>query len=249
MPPKPSAAPILQAIRSVLTRTKIIDASVGMFIGSIGLAMAFYPGGTWWDPTYPGHHFWQNFLCDLLHHRSLGGHPNAMSARLAAIGMLVLGFGILSAFSLANEVIPSRRKLGRGIAWCGSLGTMMLCFAALLPSDVHPRLHSASVLIGSIPSLGAYAVLVGGMLLEPVVSRLLRALSLMLLVFSVTTLSLYAWNVLFHGPSLRILPTFERLANGLLLVWLMMAARLVRQRLFSTYLALTKHRNRSLAMR
>jgi hypothetical protein len=155
------------------------------------------------------------------------------------MGMLILGLGVIASFSLAKEVIPSRRQLGRQISWYGGFGTLILCLAALLPSNTHPRLHSASVLIGSIPTLSAYAVLVGAMLLEPVVPRSLRALSLGLLVLMVSSLSLYAWNVLFHGPSLRVLPGLERLTNALLLIWLLMVARLVRQRLFAAYLALS----------
>lgn len=211
-----------------------------MFLGFVALAIALYPGGTWWDPTYRGHHFWENFLCDLLHRRSLSGLPNLVGARVATTGLLLLGLGIVTAFSLANEAIPSRRQLGRWIAWCGSLGTVLLSSAILFPSDAHPKLHAASVIIGSVPTILAFAVLVGALLLEPIATRWLRAASLALLVLSAVSLSLYVWNVLFHGPALRISPAIERVATMVLLAWLLMLSNLVRQRLIATYLALSK---------
>jgi hypothetical protein len=239
-PSRRPALSFLQVIRSVLYRTKIIDISVGVFLGSVLLAIALYPGGTWWDPKHHGHHFWENYLCDLLHRRSLSGLSNLVGARVATAGLLILGLGIVTAFSLSKEAIPSRKQLGRRIAWCGSLGTLLLSSAILFPSDAHPKLHAAGVIAGSIPTILAFAVLVGALLLEPVTTRWLRAVSLGLLVLSVSSLSLYVWNVLFKGPSLRISPAIERVATIVLLVWLLMVSNAIRQRLISTYLALSK---------
>lgn len=211
-----------------------------MFLGSVALAIALYPGGTWWDPKHHGHHFWENFLCDLLHRRSLSGLPNLVGARVAMAGLLILGLGIITAFSLTKEAIPSRRQLGRWIGWCGSLGMLLLSSAILFPSDAHPKLHAAGVIIGSVPTILAFAALVGALLLEPLATRWLRAASLALLVLCATSLALYVWNVLFHGPSLRIAPAIERVATIVLLVWLLMLSNMVRQRLISTYLTLSK---------
>jgi hypothetical protein len=227
-------------IRSVLFRTKVIDLGVGMFVGLVGGAMLLYRGGTWWDPQRRGHSFWENFICDLLHQKTLGGYPNVVSARLALWGMLTLVVAVVASFSLAPEVIPSRRRLGRYVAWFGTLGSICLVLSPFFPSDAHARLHSITVVGGGLPALAAFAVLVGAILLEPVAPIALRAVALLLLVLLVVAMSLYGWTTFLHGPSLRVLPTIARLANLALLAWLLMLARLVRQRLFVAYLAKVK---------
>ena len=193
--------------------------------------MVFYPGGTWWDKTTRGHRFWENFLCDLLHSKSLSGMPNLMSARLAEVGMLALVIGIVSAFSLAPEVIPSRRRLGKWIGRFGAVGALLLSAAPLLPSDRHPVAHSLAVVLGTLPALLAFAGLVGAILVEPVTPVWLRGTSLLLLVLLVLCLAIYAWDVYFNGPSLKLLPGLERVATLVTLVWLLLLGRFVRYRL------------------
>jgi hypothetical protein len=239
-PHRRPTTPLSQLFRSVLFRTKVVDATVGSFVGLIGMAMLLYRGGTWWDVQRQGHSFWENFLCDLLHRQTLGGQPNVVGSRLALTGMLVLVVGIVAAFSLVPELIPSRRPLGRSIAWFGSIGSLGLALAPLLPSDSHPLLHSIAVVVGGLPAIIGLLALVGALLLEPLATRELRGVSLLLLVLVVIAMALYAWTALLHGPSLRYLPGIERLANLTLLVWLLMLTRLVRYRLFVTYIALAK---------
>jgi hypothetical protein len=226
----------------VLFRTKVVEATVGMFVALIGIAMLMYRGGTWLDKGRAGHSFWENFLCDLLHRQTLGGHPNLVGSRLALAGMLVIVVGLVAAFSLAPEIIPSRRRLGRGVAWLGSIGSLALIASPLLPSDIYPSLHPIAVIFGGLPAVAALAVFVGAILLEPAASHLLRGVSLGLLVLVVVSMALYAWTAFLHGPSLRVLPGIERVATIVLLAWLMLLIRLVRQRLLAAYVALTKRR-------
>jgi hypothetical protein len=54
-------------------------------------------------------------------------------------------------------------------------------------------------------------------------------------------MALYGWTAFFHGPALRSLPTIERVANMTLLVWLLLVARFVRQRLFAAYIARARY--------
>ncbi len=245
IPQKRPAVNVTLLIRSVLFRTKLIDTTVGMFIGLVGVAMLMYRGGTWWEPQRRGHSFWENFLCDLLHHQTLGGEPNVVGSRLSLSGMLVLIVGLVVAFSLAPEVIPSRRSLGQLVARLGAFSSLCLVCSPLFPSDNYPLLHSVSVVMGGLPALISLAVFVGAILVEPVTSRLLRAVSLGLLVSVVVAMALYAWTAFLHGPSLRILPGIERVANLALLLWLLLLARLVRFRLFTAYIALTHRRSAS----
>lgn len=211
-----------------------------MFIALLGLAMSLYPGGTWWDAKRIGHSFWENFLCDLLHRQALGGQSNVRSANITVWAMLVLVLGLVTAFSLAPEVVPSRRRLGKTLAWSGGFGALLLVSAPLFPSDLHPRIHSAAVVFGGLPALVSFAAFVGAILIEPATTRLLRAVSLALLVLLALALALYTWTAFLNGPSLRILPGIERVANLTLLLWLALLSRLVRRRLIATYIVLAK---------
>lgn len=199
--------------------------------------MALYRGGTWWDRSHRGYSLLENFLCDLLHRRTLGGDPNLVSSRLALPGMLALAIGIITAFSLAPELVPARRRLGRLIAWFGAISTGLVAIAPAFPSDAYPRLHGMAVVGGSIPTVLAFATLVGAVLLEPAVTHLFRAISLFLLVLVVAQLALYVWDTFLGGPSLRMLPGLEHVATVVLIVWLLMTARFIRYRLITAYLA------------
>lgn len=220
-----------------------------MFIALIALAMLLYPGGTWWSPERIGHAFWENFLCDLLHQKSLGGQVNVRSARLTLAAMVLLVVGIVAAFSLSPEVIPSRKQLGRKLAWFGGVGAVLLVGAPLVPSDLHPLLHSSAVVFGGLPTLVSFAVLVGAILLEPATARPLRAVSLGLLVLTAIAMALYIWTAFLHGPSLRILPAIERIANILLLLWLTLVARFIRKRLIAAFIALANRADATSARR
>jgi hypothetical protein len=200
-------------------------------VALVALAMVFYPGGTWWDKTTQGHRFWENFLCDLLHRKSLSGASNLASARLAELAMFALVIGIICAFSLAPEIIPSRKNLGRRIAYVGSFGAVFLVAAPLLPSDRYPALHSIATVFGTLPSLAAFSGLVGAILVEPQAPLAVRGTSVSLLVLLVLCAALYTWDVYFGGPSMKILPGLERIATLLLIAWLMLVARYVRGRL------------------
>jgi hypothetical protein len=193
--------------------------------------MYFYPGGTWWDRATTGHRFWENYLCDLLHQRSLGGAPNLVSARLAEIAMLLMVVSIACALSLATEVIPSRPQLGRRLSQVGTLAALLLVLAPLVPSDRFARLHSVATVFGTLPTLGTFAVLTGALLLEPQSSTRLRGTSLLLLVLLVVCLGLYAWDVYLGGPSLKLLPGLERVATLVVVAWLFAVSRFVRGRL------------------
>jgi hypothetical protein len=241
--------PLRLLLRSVLYRTKIVDMTVGMFIALIGMAMLLYRGGTWWDLERRGHSFWDNFLCDLLRRQTLGGQPNLAGSRLAMTGMIVLVVGIVTAFSLTPELIPSRRGLGKRLAWIGSAASGCLVLSAVLPSDAYPRCHSLAVVLGGVPVLLSFAVFVGALLLEPRSSLPFRALSLILLVLAAITMALYCWTAFFHGPSLRLLPGLERVSNLSLLAWLILLARGVRQRLFEAYRLMTERSGKTSASR
>jgi hypothetical protein len=193
--------------------------------------MYFYPGGTWWDKQATRHRFWENFLCDLLHKKSLSGLPNLKSATLAQFAFVVLIAGCAILFSLAPEVIPTRRRFGRILGRFGVVSSVLLLSVPLFPSDKFPTAHSIAVVFGTLPALLAFAVLVGAILTEPVIPTFLRGISVLLLVLLVLCASIYTWEAFFHGPSLKLLAGLERVATLMALLWLMAIGRFVRLRL------------------
>jgi hypothetical protein len=229
--PRKKQPPIVARLRPILPRLQLIEATVGAFMALVALAMVFYPGGTWWDKTTRGHRFWENFLCDLLHRVSLSGAPNLTSSRFAQLAMFVLVVGIVCAFSLAPEIVPSRKRLGRSLAYAGSFGALFLVAAPLFPSDRYPALHSMATVFGTLPAIVAFSGLVGAILIEPRAPLVVRGTSVTLLVLLVLCAGLYTWDVYLDGPSLKVLPGLERIATLLLLTWLMLVSRYIRMRL------------------
>jgi len=133
---------------------------VAGFVALTLAAMWHYPGGTWWDRRTRGYSLWQNFLCDLFHHRALNGRDNAVSAALATAGALSMLVAMSAFFVLVARTAPSSRAawVARtvGVASC-ALGVAI----PLTPSDQHRAAHLAVMLGISVPalvSLGAAAV-------------------------------------------------------------------------------------------
>ncbi len=52
---------------------RICLAGTACFVACFGIAIALYPGGTWFNRRAEGHSFWMNFLCDLMQSRALNG--------------------------------------------------------------------------------------------------------------------------------------------------------------------------------
>ncbi|MGC4067856.1 MAG: hypothetical protein QM784_25030 [Polyangiaceae bacterium] len=55
--PRKKQAPIVAHCDRFYHASEILEATVGAFLALVALAMAFYPGGTWWDRTTEGHRF------------------------------------------------------------------------------------------------------------------------------------------------------------------------------------------------
>ena len=75
---------------SLRIRCFVVLGTLSAFVALIALAAAVYPGGNYYNRAYPRHHFWYNFLCDLLHRQGMGGGNNIVGAQLATAGMLAL---------------------------------------------------------------------------------------------------------------------------------------------------------------
>ena len=55
------------------------------------IAMIFYAGGTWLNPSAPGYTFWENWFSDLGMTKAYSGRDNTVSMILFIIGLSVAG--------------------------------------------------------------------------------------------------------------------------------------------------------------
>jgi hypothetical protein len=202
-----------------------IAASVAAFALLIGLAMRAYPGGTEWDPTARGHHFWLNYICDLARRTALDGASNAAGARLAQVALLVLGVGALLHWWSSPFLFRERSRLGTVVRALGSFSVVGIVAVALLPADRFPTLHPFMMALSGGPGLVASACAAVGLASK---ERLAFAVGVAGMIISALDLALYAGQLAGHdaGPVVAIL---ERLALLVGLAWMCVVAWRLRR--------------------
>lgn len=181
------------------------------FVALTGAAMRTYPGGTWHDPRHEGHHFWHNFLCDLLRRQGLDGRPNPVGARLALLGMLAMAGALLAYFWLAPEVLRAWPGLARVTRWAGVAAALGLALVTLLPSDRFGGLHTLAIVAAAGPGVVAGTLAVVGVVLGPGAPAWLRALGVTLWALLIATSAVFVRHTWFGGGLLRLLPVLQRL--------------------------------------
>lgn len=192
------------------------------FVALVTAAIVEYPGGTWFDARTRGHAFWQNFLCDLFHHRALNGADNARSAALATAGMLAMLVSIAAFFALIARLERTEGRAARVARWAGAGACVAGIAVPLTPSDRYRVAHLSAVLIACAPALAATAAALWVSLRAPV-SRWIPLAALATLVFGAIDALMYA---VAFGVSARLdrlylwLPVFQRLATLSLLAWM-----------------------------
>ncbi len=207
------------------TRQFFVRLCMFVFVLAIGLAIWAYPGGTWWDRSRIGHSFWENFLCDLLHHPALNHSPNRFGAQMAAAGMLVFVVGLSVFWSMTGELFCCLPRLSKLVTILGVIGTPLVAAVPLLPSNRFPRLHTAAVTLGGLPAIVALVLISLGFYFEPHISRGLRAATSSFAVLVLICLGLYAREAVFGAASLRILPVLERVASLATVLWVLVLTR------------------------
>ena len=212
------------------TRPFLVRVCMLIFVLAIVLAMGAYPGGTWWDRARIGHSFWQNFVCDLLHHPALNHSPNRFGSQMAAAGMLVFVVGLCVFWSMAGRMFCCLHRLSKLITTIGVVGTPLVAAVPLLPSNRFPRLHTAAVTLGGLPAILALISICLGFYFEPHISRMVRAATSGFAVLVLTCLGLYAREAVFGGVSLRVLPVLERIASIATILWVLTLTRRIELR-------------------
>jgi hypothetical protein len=109
-----------------------------------GIAMYFYPGGTFRNPSANGYSLFQNSLSDLGSTIAWNGQPNYFGALFFASGFGVLALAGVVCFVALVRVYSScriTRWLARAASAAGILSCAGLIAAAVAPEDRNAALH------------------------------------------------------------------------------------------------------------
>lgn len=205
---------------SLRIRLFVVLLTLSAFVVLTAVAAAVYPGGNYHDRSYPRHHFWYNFLCDLLHRRGMGGGNNLLGSQMATAGMLALVVCMAVYWTLGSNLMPSRAWLGRVCTVAGLVSSAGLVAVALTPSDRLPKLHTAAIVLATAPGVVAAFSVVVGHVCEAQTPWGLRVLGVLALAAVVGTAGLFVVHTFFQGGYLRALPALQRVAAIFTVLWL-----------------------------
>jgi hypothetical protein len=204
-----------------------ILAAVAAFVWLELAAMHEYPGGTWWDRSTRGHRFWQNYLCDLEWRVALDGQSNALGARYAQAGMLLLIAGFVPFWWIAPRLFgPTRgpKTLGRVVRALGLASVAGMAAVSLMPSERFGALHGVAVVVAGVPGLSAALLAIFGLLRGEPRPRVAGFLGAAMLVFAMLDFILYVRTMALGGPGPLLLPAAQKVAVVLLLGWMSVVA-------------------------
>lgn len=100
-------------------RAGILRYAAIQFVVLTAIAMALYPGGTWFDPLTTRYELTHNFLSDLGATHTFSGHANYRSLAAFALALVSVGAALI-AFAWSWREIAARDK-ARGVAFASAL--------------------------------------------------------------------------------------------------------------------------------
>lgn len=215
-------------------RWLVAACGLGMagFAALNGVAVALYPGGTWFNRRAAGHSFAKNFLCDLMQTRALNGQPAPIGSLLARIGMVVMLIALASFYLQIAKLEQPPGRLSRVVRIAGLLTCGLGCLVPLATSDQFRELHIISVVAAFIPSLVATIAALLVWLRAPGVSRAMKAPAIITFAAGAFDGVMYAF--VYASPMLGLvpasrstrrmitatLPLFQRIAMLALMTWM-----------------------------
>lgn len=217
---------ISRRMRLLELERRVVHAAIAVFVALVAFAMRAYPGGTSWDASAPGHHFWLNYLCDLARPTALNGVPNPTGSAFARAAMVALAIGLLPWWSLLARLTPSHPRTGRVMRALGLLATVGIGFVVALPGDRFGRLHALACVASGVPGLAAAVLAVVALFRDAGVPRPVRWLGAVTLMVSATCFALYLPDVLSLTSGFRLVAVLERVSIGLLLFWMLAGSSL-----------------------
>ena len=121
------------------------------FVVLTSIAMFFYKGGTYIDPSPLGYIFWQNYFSDLGRTVAHSGIPNTPSFVLFTIALSLWGITQIPfyiSFPTLFKNYPNLRKICIGGSISGTISGVSYIGIAFTPSDITGSLHDLFVVIG-----------------------------------------------------------------------------------------------------
>ncbi|MFX1317332.1 MAG: hypothetical protein ACFE9T_15825 [Promethearchaeota archaeon] len=114
------------------------------------IAMLYYKGGTYIDPTTSGYLFWNNFFSDLGRTIAHSGLDNRISFMIFTITLLIWGFSHIPFYSVLSSYFKENKKqtkLSKTGSILGILTGISYMGIALTPSDTFNDAHNIFVVI------------------------------------------------------------------------------------------------------
>ncbi len=234
--PKPSDG-VLVAVSAIGT---------ACFLLCYTIAIALYPGGSWFDKHAVGHSFSQNFLCDLMQTRALNGVEAPVGSLLARLGMVSILVALAAFYSQIARLETPRSRAGKVAQWAGLSAAVLGLAVPVATSDQHRDAHIISVVVAFVPSLVATIAALLVCLRVATVPRLIRIAAALTLIAGGIDGLLYAF--VYASPLLGIvpasrdtrrlislsLPFFQRIASIGVLAWLVAVCWHTRSRISQT---------------
>jgi hypothetical protein len=115
-----------------------IGGGCALFVVLTAIAMLFYPGGTVTDHTTQGYQFSQNFFSELGFTVSSSGQPNAISAVLFFVSLLLAGLSLVLFFLRFPQFFrePSTRALAIIGSGVGIIAGICFIGVAFTPANL-----------------------------------------------------------------------------------------------------------------
>jgi hypothetical protein len=217
------------ATRARTSSKRVALATLLCLIGFVGFwagAMAFYPGGTWLDPSQQGQSFFANFFCDLAQPVSLSGVANPVGSRLAQSGMLLFAAALGGFFWVVPEHFARDSGCRSWVRRAGGLSVLVFAFVSVMPSEHFGRLHAALALVSGGLGLFATFLAVWALFASGGRSRALALLGGLALAVGGFDAVLFIEHLGDSAPPPLLVPAAQKIAALILSAWLASVASL-----------------------
>jgi hypothetical protein len=198
-----------------------------LFMLAMGVSMACYPGGHGWSPAAAGYDFWRNFWCDLLAPITRAGDRNNFYSMLfAMLGTLAFAIGSIPLWYCFKQLIPGSPRLGMIIRVCGLAAVFGIVPVTLTAGQSLP--HALSILFTALSGWLA-ALLAVFALARHYPGRMVTRVGWAMILMTATNFLLYVRERFLDGSMWVALPTTQKIATLVMILWFLNMAWLFMQ--------------------
>lgn len=124
------------------------------------IAMLFYSGGDWFNPTLSHYNFFGSFLSDLGRMHGFSGSPTYATAVFYAVGLISMGIGTIVFFKTHHYLLSDTNTTLRFTATImGIIAGLGYIGIAVTPWDLWPKIHLTFVFTGFLSFMVASMLL------------------------------------------------------------------------------------------